>query len=172
MKWRCTRGITTAGKLGQSHFQTTPLTPNSLAPSPRSPRSTPAPPTHVPRPAGAATIASWHCHHRKHSRGEATHADPPCRSCRTVRALGARLRSRRFPWTCPRTTKALAAAPAPTSAGTTCCSTALPTVRRALAAGHQFEPLGDWLARQPAPREGRVARGTIPGREGWLCVGG
>jgi undecaprenyl phosphate-alpha-L-ara4FN deformylase len=43
---------------------------------------------------------------------------------------------------------------------------------RALAAGHQFEPLGDWLARQPAPREGRVARGTIPGREGWLCVGG
>jgi undecaprenyl phosphate-alpha-L-ara4FN deformylase len=43
---------------------------------------------------------------------------------------------------------------------------------RALAAGHQFEPLGDWLARHPAPREGRVARGTIPGREGWLCVGG
>lgn len=43
---------------------------------------------------------------------------------------------------------------------------------RALAAGHQFEPLGDWLARQPSPREGRVARGTIPGRDGWLCVGG
>ena len=43
---------------------------------------------------------------------------------------------------------------------------------RALAAGHQFEPLGDWLTRQPAPHLGRVARGTIPGREGWLCVGG
>jgi hypothetical protein len=58
MKWRCTRGITTAGKLGQSPFQTTPLTQNSPAPSPRSPRSTAAPRTHVPRPAGAATIAS------------------------------------------------------------------------------------------------------------------
>jgi len=43
---------------------------------------------------------------------------------------------------------------------------------RALAAGHRFEPLGEWLARQPAPAEGCVRRGTIPGREGWLCVRG
>jgi hypothetical protein len=43
---------------------------------------------------------------------------------------------------------------------------------RALAAGHRFEPLGEWLARQPAPVEGCVRRGTIPGREGWLCVRG
>jgi undecaprenyl phosphate-alpha-L-ara4FN deformylase len=41
---------------------------------------------------------------------------------------------------------------------------------RALAAGHSFEPLGDWLARQPAPGEGHVIRGAIPGREGWLCT--
>lgn len=42
----------------------------------------------------------------------------------------------------------------------------------ALAAGHRFEPLGDWLARQPTPQPGRVRRGTVPGREGWLCVRG
>lgn len=42
----------------------------------------------------------------------------------------------------------------------------------ALAAGHRFEPLGDWLAAQPQPGEGRVVRGTVPGREGWLCVRG
>ena len=42
----------------------------------------------------------------------------------------------------------------------------------ALAKGHVFEPLGDWLARH-APREtGRLVRGSVPGREGWLCVRG
>ena len=42
----------------------------------------------------------------------------------------------------------------------------------ALAKGHVFEPLGEWLARH-APREaGRLVRGSVPGREGWLCVRG
>jgi hypothetical protein len=41
---------------------------------------------------------------------------------------------------------------------------------RALAAGHRFLPLGEWLAGQGAPAEGRVARGSVAGREGWLCV--
>jgi undecaprenyl phosphate-alpha-L-ara4FN deformylase len=41
---------------------------------------------------------------------------------------------------------------------------------RALAAGHRFAPLGEWLAGQGAPAEGRVARGSVAGREGWLCV--
>jgi len=42
----------------------------------------------------------------------------------------------------------------------------------ALAAGHTFEPLGTWLARFPTLQAARVQRGTIAGREGWLCVRG
>jgi undecaprenyl phosphate-alpha-L-ara4FN deformylase len=42
----------------------------------------------------------------------------------------------------------------------------------ALAAGHRFEPLGEWLARQPARETGRLVRGPVAGREGWLCVRG
>ena len=42
----------------------------------------------------------------------------------------------------------------------------------ALAAGHAFEPLGAWLARFPTLPAARVRRGTIAGREGWLCVRG
>ena len=41
----------------------------------------------------------------------------------------------------------------------------------ALADGHAFEPLGTWLDRQPRPQLGRVAKGSVPGREGWLAVG-
>ncbi len=41
----------------------------------------------------------------------------------------------------------------------------------AIAQGHTFEPLGTWLDRQPPPQPGRVAKGTVPGREGWLAVG-
>jgi undecaprenyl phosphate-alpha-L-ara4FN deformylase len=40
----------------------------------------------------------------------------------------------------------------------------------ALAAGHRFEPLGEWLGRQPVPQSGRISRGEVTGREGWLCV--
>ena len=42
----------------------------------------------------------------------------------------------------------------------------------AIAAGHRFAPLGEWLRAAPAPGAGRVTRGTVPGREGWLCVRG
>ena len=42
----------------------------------------------------------------------------------------------------------------------------------ALAQGHVFEPLGSWLARFPSLQSAPVRRGTIPGREGWLCVRG
>lgn len=41
---------------------------------------------------------------------------------------------------------------------------------RALAVGHRFMPLGEWLAGQPSPAEGAVRRGAVPGRDGWLCV--
>lgn len=45
----------------------------------------------------------------------------------------------------------------------------------AIAEGHRFEPLGAWLdARlaQPSPlRSGRIAKGSVPGREGWIAVG-
>ena len=41
---------------------------------------------------------------------------------------------------------------------------------RAIAAGHRFGPLGEWLAGQPAHGTGEVRRGSIAGREGWLCV--
>jgi undecaprenyl phosphate-alpha-L-ara4FN deformylase len=43
---------------------------------------------------------------------------------------------------------------------------------RAIAQGHSFEPLGDWLTRHapdPVP-SGALASGSIAGREGWLCV--
>ncbi len=43
---------------------------------------------------------------------------------------------------------------------------------RAISLGHQFEPLCDWLARQPAPQPGVITKGSIAGREGWLCVRG
>lgn len=42
----------------------------------------------------------------------------------------------------------------------------------AIAAGHTFEPLQDWLTHFPSPPLARVQRGTIAGREGWLCVRG
>ena len=42
----------------------------------------------------------------------------------------------------------------------------------ALAAGHRFEPLGAWLARQPVTATGRLVHGSVPGREGWLCARG
>lgn len=42
----------------------------------------------------------------------------------------------------------------------------------ALSAGHRFEPLGAWLARHAPSGAGRLARGTIAGREGWLCTRG
>jgi len=42
----------------------------------------------------------------------------------------------------------------------------------ALAAGHRFEPLGVWLARQPVTATGRLVHGSVPGREGWLCARG
>lgn len=41
----------------------------------------------------------------------------------------------------------------------------------AIAEGHAFEPLGTWLDRQPRPQPGRVVKGSVPGREGWLAVG-
>ena len=43
---------------------------------------------------------------------------------------------------------------------------------RAIARGHAFEPLGEWLARHaadPLP-VGALAKGQVAGREGWLCV--
>jgi undecaprenyl phosphate-alpha-L-ara4FN deformylase len=42
----------------------------------------------------------------------------------------------------------------------------------ALAAGHRFEPLGEWMRRFGSPQAARIARGSVPGREGWLCVRG
>jgi undecaprenyl phosphate-alpha-L-ara4FN deformylase len=42
----------------------------------------------------------------------------------------------------------------------------------AIAAGHRFEPLGAWTRRFGSPGTARIARGTVPGREGWLCVRG
>ena len=45
---------------------------------------------------------------------------------------------------------------------------------RAIAQGHSFEPLGEWLARHscdPLPTCALVP-GQVPGREGWLCVRG
>jgi undecaprenyl phosphate-alpha-L-ara4FN deformylase len=45
---------------------------------------------------------------------------------------------------------------------------------RALARGHAFEPLGEWLARHstdPLPQCSLVP-GHVPGREGWLCTRG
>ena len=41
----------------------------------------------------------------------------------------------------------------------------------AIAEGHAFEPLGTWLDRQQPPPPGRVVKGSVPGREGWLAVG-
>ncbi len=43
---------------------------------------------------------------------------------------------------------------------------------RASARGHQFEPLGSWLAKQPGALPCAISRGTITGREGWLCTRG
>lgn len=42
----------------------------------------------------------------------------------------------------------------------------------ARAEGHQFESLGRWLDRQPPPPPGRISRGRIAGREGWIALGG
>ena len=42
----------------------------------------------------------------------------------------------------------------------------------ALAAGHRFSPLGEWMQARATPQPGRLVRGSVPGREGWLCVRG
>jgi undecaprenyl phosphate-alpha-L-ara4FN deformylase len=42
----------------------------------------------------------------------------------------------------------------------------------AIAAGHRFLPLGAWLQSFGPPAPGRIQRGHLPGREGWLCVRG
>jgi undecaprenyl phosphate-alpha-L-ara4FN deformylase len=45
----------------------------------------------------------------------------------------------------------------------------------AIAEGHRFEPLGAWLDARIAPStplpNGRIAKGSVPGREGWLAIG-
>jgi undecaprenyl phosphate-alpha-L-ara4FN deformylase len=41
---------------------------------------------------------------------------------------------------------------------------------RALAEGFRFLPLGEWLAQAGPPQPGRIVRGTVPGREGWLAI--
>jgi undecaprenyl phosphate-alpha-L-ara4FN deformylase len=41
---------------------------------------------------------------------------------------------------------------------------------RAIADGFRFVPLGDWLALAGEPAKGRIVRGEVPGREGWLAV--
>lgn len=41
----------------------------------------------------------------------------------------------------------------------------------AIAAGHTFEPLCDWLKQFSSYPTGHVKRGAIAGREGWVCVG-
>lgn len=43
---------------------------------------------------------------------------------------------------------------------------------RALAKGHIFEPLCDWLDRQPAVKSASIGKGQSAGRDGWLCIGG
>jgi undecaprenyl phosphate-alpha-L-ara4FN deformylase len=45
---------------------------------------------------------------------------------------------------------------------------------RAIAQGHRFEPLGEWMerhAREPLPT-GTLVAGHVAGREGWLCTRG
>ncbi|MFM7808205.1 MAG: polysaccharide deacetylase family protein, partial [Planctomycetota bacterium] len=42
----------------------------------------------------------------------------------------------------------------------------------ALAMGHRFKPLGEWMRSMPEPGPGRIERGGVAGREGWLCVRG
>ncbi len=45
----------------------------------------------------------------------------------------------------------------------------------ALAEGHAFEPLGAWLDARLAQHStlptGRIMKGSVPGREGWLAIG-
>lgn len=43
-------------------------------------------------------------------------------------------------------------------------------LKRALSEGHEFEPLSDWLTRQSALPSGKIAKGSVAGREGWVCV--
>ncbi len=43
-------------------------------------------------------------------------------------------------------------------------------VQKARALGHEFAPLGALLAPPLAVPDGRIAMGTIPGREGWVAV--
>ena len=40
----------------------------------------------------------------------------------------------------------------------------------AMSRGHRFTTLGNWLDDQPAPKAGRIERGEIEGREGWLAT--
>ncbi len=41
---------------------------------------------------------------------------------------------------------------------------------RALAIGHTFEPLCDWMGRQPSGVDATLDRGNVPGRDDWVCV--
>ena len=41
---------------------------------------------------------------------------------------------------------------------------------QAIAKGHTFEPLCDWLDRQPAAAPATISKGRVAGRDGWLCV--
>ncbi len=43
---------------------------------------------------------------------------------------------------------------------------------RALAEGHLFEPLRDWLGRHGVHGEAPIVKGSVPGREGWLAMTG
>ena len=42
----------------------------------------------------------------------------------------------------------------------------------AIARGHRFLPLGEWLAEQPPPQPGVITPDEVPGREGWLSTVG
>ena len=41
---------------------------------------------------------------------------------------------------------------------------------RALAKGHSFEPLCDWMGRQSDPPRASIAKGQVAGRDDWVCV--
>ena len=41
---------------------------------------------------------------------------------------------------------------------------------RAIALGHRFEPLCQWLSRQPLAQSAGISKGTITGRDGWVCT--
>lgn len=43
---------------------------------------------------------------------------------------------------------------------------------RAIAAGHSFVPLCEWIEQQSPAKPAPIARGQIAGRDGWVCVHG